>query len=300
MALSVTLHIYSGRHDPVWIFSQDQVREFSERLRFLKDGVLVKARGSEGHLGYRGFTVASVSSAPSLDFGGQKILVNAGVVDPGLMGFSRFDRERELEKWLLSTSGDSIDDEVREEVAGELETASQDAQDLGAVSWLRPIELEDDDVCAPNAIDAPPYEPEKWSDLCTQIYNNCYNYANDRITNSFAQPGASANIYMGAYFSCDEIEHAASADGLRKIKNFNSPLRKGEGWYVALVIKDNRKDYHWYRQDSDGCWSHKIGDFEVSRVDQSGELIINPLTCQRGRYTKFCSFMITNGSVRVK
>ena len=36
----------------------------------------------------------------------------------------------------------------------------------------------------------------------------------------------------------------------------------GDGYAVLLVIWPNR-DYHWYRQDADGTWSHKPGSTKV-------------------------------------
>ena len=44
---------------------------------------------------------------------------------------------------------------------------------------------------------------------------------------------------------------------------------------IALVIDDlgEEQDYHFYRQDSDGYWSHKPGKEEVRRVDASGKLL---------------------------
>jgi hypothetical protein len=66
-------------------------------------------------------------------------------------------------------------------------------------------------------------------------------------------------------------------------------------WKVALVIAPNNEpgnllrapheqlamDYHWYRQDSDGLWSHKPGEGEVRRLDASGKPITNPEASNR-------------------
>ena len=57
--------------------------------------------------------------------------------------------------------------------------------------------------------------------------------------------------------------------------------------------------YHFYRQDSDGLWSHKHGSYPVTRLDGYGymgeddtisELIIDPLTCNRNEYTIFVGY----------
>lgn len=40
-------------------------------------------------------------------------------------------------------------------------------------------------------------------------------------------------------------------------------------------------DYHWYRQNPDGTWSHKPGATEVTNKDNSGKTIYNPVTANR-------------------
>ena len=49
-------------------------------------------------------------------------------------------------------------------------------------------------------------------------------------------------------------------------------------------------DYHWYRQDSDGIWSHKRGQCPVERTVYSGNLIIDPMLADRGSYTRFLGY----------
>ncbi len=57
---------------------------------------------------------------------------------------------------------------------------------------------------------------------------------------------------------------------------------------VALVVSND--DYHWYRQDSDGFWSHKRGTSSVKRTDESGDLIIDPMLADRDNYTTFVGY----------
>ena len=40
-------------------------------------------------------------------------------------------------------------------------------------------------------------------------------------------------------------------------------------------------DYHWYRQNADGTWSHKPGITEVINVDASNNIIFDPEICNR-------------------
>ena len=41
------------------------------------------------------------------------------------------------------------------------------------------------------------------------------------------------------------------------------------------------RDYHWYRQNSDGTWSHKPGGTEITNLDGSNNLIYDPSNCNR-------------------
>ena len=95
---------------------------------------------------------------------------------------------------------------------------------------------------------------------------------------------------------CPDVNSAAKADGLVDSPNFSAPLGAGSGWYVALVIWPGL-DYHWYRQDYPGCWSHKPGPTRAVDVDNSGSKITDPASCDRGPYINFCDYMITTRSV---
>ena len=64
-------------------------------------------------------------------------------------------------------------------------------------------------------------------------------------------------------------------------ENCNSIINPPEGAYrVALFIYPGY-DFHWYRQNSDGTWSHKVGGMEVTNLDFSGEVIYDPLESDR-------------------
>ncbi|MEI8146726.1 MAG: hypothetical protein WCH83_14800, partial [Alphaproteobacteria bacterium] len=145
------------------------------------------------------------------------------------------------------------------------------------------------------AVDAPAYSPAFWNQPSIQPRNNCYNYANNRATNTFAQPGR-AHGAQTSTMQCAQVNAAAIKDGLRNVPNFTTPLAKGRGWYVALVIWPN-VDYHWYRQDNVGCWSHKPGSTPARNTDNSGKPITDPRTCNRGGYIQFCGYMNTGSWV---
>ena len=67
-----------------------------------------------------------------------------------------------------------------------------------------------------------------------------------------------------------------------------------KGYYsIYLVVGQNRfwcpdvgmfSDYHWYRQDKGGLYSHKPGGLPVTNVDASGKMIKNPAKADVGNY----------------
>jgi hypothetical protein len=63
---------------------------------------------------------------------------------------------------------------------------------------------------------------------------------------------------------------------------------------VALVV-DKGTDYHWYRQNPDGLWSHKDGSNPVKNFDAKKRKIFNPKQASRDygkdlNYEDFCGF----------
>ena len=60
-------------------------------------------------------------------------------------------------------------------------------------------------------------------------------------------------------------------------------------WLIALAFAPD-SDYHWYRKDDDGTWSHKPGITAISRVDKSYNIIYDPKECDRGEYYEFMGY----------
>lgn len=139
---------------------------------------------------------------------------------------------------------------------------------------------------SPTACGIPPYSPAFWNDAGTiQYNNNCYNYGNNKRTDTFAQPGKAAGA-MYTQLTCASVYQAAVADGLDPLRSGNCANNMDK---VALVVAPGW-DYHWYRLDSGGMWSHKPGKTQATNVDNSGKPISNPETANRGPYTDFCGY----------
>ncbi|MBW8814534.1 MAG: hypothetical protein JF588_13995 [Caulobacterales bacterium] len=285
MTSRVTLQIFSGRPNPTLLLDDRQEHELHERLSGLKTVTDRRAPGAFGGLGYRGFILSRDATHPA---GPLSLLVHAGVAEGGFLSPSLVD-DSGVEAWL----GDIFKGHLKGLPAGYLEAAlRQPAQGFhlpqGVVGGCP----------ACHAADAPAYNPGAWNIPAVQPYNNCYNYANNQATNTFAQPGR-ATGHPAAQMQCGDVQAAATSDGLHAVPNFTGNLGPGQGWYVALVIWPN-VDYHWYRQDSVGCWSHKPGQTAVRNVDNGGQPITDPQTCDRGPYVNFCTYMVTTRGVHIR
>lgn len=143
----------------------------------------------------------------------------------------------------------------------------------------------------------PRFTPGFWNDGGTkQFNNNCYNYGNNKRTDSFAQPGRRAGQQY-AQINCTAVYQSALADGLSPVSASGNC-----GWWkdkVALVV-DPDVDYHWYRRDHDGMWTHKPGGTQATNLDNSGNPIGNPETADRCGdglcYSDFCGYMCSCSS----
>jgi hypothetical protein len=73
---------------------------------------------------------------------------------------------------------------------------------------------------------------------------------------------------------------------------------------IALVV-DEDEDYHFYRQDSNGYWSHKPGATDVTHIDGTGRPIYDPQLASRKyqqsglHYDEFCGYLCAPRSRRL-
>ncbi|OLS16606.1 MAG: hypothetical protein HeimC3_53520 [Candidatus Heimdallarchaeota archaeon LC_3] len=88
--------------------------------------------------------------------------------------------------------------------------------------------------------------------------------------------------------NCNEVTQGAISDGLSSVDcDDTCPPCPEKSHKVALVIWPG-VDYHWYRQDFDGKWSHKPGGTPATNLDNSKNIILDPRQADRGNYTVFC------------
>lgn len=123
---------------------------------------------------------------------------------------------------------------------------------------------------------APSYNPVYWNNPGSVRCNNCYNYGCNIKTDTYAQPGKAHGVSHST--TCPTVTVAAQADGL-VVTNVEKVC--GTCTHVAALVISPGRDYHWYRLDDNGRWSHKMGDLPAGNRDGSGNLINNPETADR-------------------
>ncbi len=138
--------------------------------------------------------------------------------------------------------------------------------------------------------------------ITTQTANNCYDYATNRQTGGYTQPGG---LPVPADYTCMDVANGATVDGFDPMA-VGDPNGCGMGeCVVALVVAPAAQnggltDFHWYRRNCDGTWSHKPGKSRAKTTDSSGNVITDPRTADRSwklprgtalpGYSIFCGF----------
>ena len=161
----------------------------------------------------------------------------------------------------------------------------------------------------------PVYNPDLYNkNPLIRETHNCYSYGANTIDPvqlvqcegklhcdlRYHQPGAMKNksgrLMKKSARTCKVVNDLWHDDipGL-KLSGFNDICPVGSS-KVALVVAPG-DDYHYYRQDADGWWSHKDGMNPVKRYDAKGKPIWNPKTAARDyrpksylNYKDFCGF----------
>jgi hypothetical protein len=314
--IQVDLDVYSGKVNPTWELAEDKVKEFFE-IKGWKDLILPEENEHQLRLGYRGFILSVISnktekrdSTLSENFAEQRDIVlpntfriySSKKQEPGIKHSLDLEEIQDKERWLLDTSKESImrgmeDDMkvssgglsnelmqyVEKSISQKMPEDSQSQEHMDSSEQKSPSE---DQI-------AQTYSPQFWNNPAWVKLNNCYNYASNRRTNTFAQPGKAHGCTFR--FDCPSVRDAAFCDGV-KANNI------GQNYLVALVIWPGQ-DYHWYTAHANqGFWGHKPGQTTVRNWDDSGRILswkdnLTPYNCNRGPYTQFCGFYYIPGDI---
>jgi hypothetical protein len=318
--LAVTADIFSGRENPRWVLvdeneARDVLRKAARHRQALAPPEQVRPV-----LGFRGLVVELLddSAAQRLDLPSEFRLAGgrSGDEQAGAeLAEQLLERTPTEGEAYLSDAGPDEDaralalEMLREGPPDDAPVASASA--LPSTSVPPPGDEAGEDKSAEPAEDdmaraaaagcqwiATPFNPGLWNNNpYVRRNNNCYNYACNRRTNTFAQPGRAAG-QMYTQITCPAVGRGARADGNRIWGNC-FPAGTGGLWIMALVMAPGQ-DYHWYRFMSSGYWTHKPGGTPATNRDNSGNRIRDPRTCNRGIYTRFCTFYQTAATVRIR
>ncbi|WBP90077.1 hypothetical protein [Kitasatospora cathayae] len=294
--LRITADVYSGRPNPVAdITDEAEVRATLSELT--RDRTLfVGPRSSEaqtGGLGLRGFWVETFDDGLARDFDLEsRVFLPAGPQAPAGRAAEVAERLITTADWhrapdtFAGTTPPIGTSSFREFLLGQLASGGR----ASVADRVEPAGGEQAESPAVTCqIELGAFNPGFWNnDPNVMSSNNCYNYASNWRTNTFAQPGRGCgNMYT--QITCDEVTRAALCDGMHH--RFDCfPDTEKPRFLVALVVIPGGGDYHWYRKHVEGFWGHKPGPTAARNVDNSGNVIFNPETADRGPYTIFCGY----------
>lgn len=291
MAVKIIIDIFSGRPNPVLFLDDDEAEELLEMTLPVTSKSERNASNSNLSsapiLGYRGLIVEHIGlkprSQPSTNF--------------KIFNGTRFDKKNasntkdpHVEDFLLSRvdflGRMQLEGHVRNWVAQQVLSRKAPPPFLASAKKLPSIP-------STGAYGAPRYEPNWWNDSAAggskESTNNCYNYATNYLTDTFARPGVGSGQTYPFPTSSKGVRDAAIRDGL--LEKWATQKSGGQHTLVALFVSPGI-DFHWYRLDSNGYWSHKPGVRPVTNLDNDGKLITDPRTAARGVYTEFGGFML--------
>jgi hypothetical protein len=286
--MRVTLDIYSGRENPAWELSPSDARQLVSRLA---GRAVAAAEEAESVLGFRGYVIAVADDADdtataaglphTFRIGGappQSFMSGEAETTPPLTGEEAY----EAAQWLLTTAPEAVDPDLLSLVQGALRSTPAPPPQAQAP------------ITAACVIQNTPYNPGFWNTPAAQPNNNCYNYAMNYRSDTFAQPGRISG-HPNNVMQCANVATAANWDGC-------TATCSGPNKNVALVIWPGH-DYHWYRLHSNGFWGHKPGGTAARNTDNRGRVIggaLNPANCDRGPYTIFCGYRFSPVGMRVR
>jgi hypothetical protein len=306
--LRITADVFSGRPAPEWIITDEEEARTTLKEIANNRSIVAEAASADAGLGFRGFTIEPLSDELARDFelpasmymaaGASATSAKANEVAERLIGLMR-SAESSPE---ASAFGEELplDEMLQNFLQQQLETSSRIS--VSDVEDLPKVTVEDSsEVTATCIYDTSPYNPGFWNNTpVIRQKNNCYNYASNKRTDTFAQPGRGCG-HMYTAINCVEVTKASLCDGLHKRYDC-FPASEAPRYLVALVIAPGPGfvDFHWYRKMREGFWGHKPGSTAARNTDNSGVVITNPATCNRGPYTIFCGYFYTCKSQKIK
>ena len=302
--LRIEIDLFSGRPNPVWIITSDEAtKEFLGAVGAAPGTIAKQGAGFAG-LGLREVRVEVLADDEPRRGGVPKQFALASTAAADLKASGTLARrlietmplrsEIRLVEHAITPLNVKLRDMMLERLTRYLAKPPRPSPPKPPPASNPLRTTVNDPKCTSCQYEVSQFNPAFWNAAAVRPYNNCYNYARNWRTNTFAQPGRAHGAQTGT-MACANVTTAAMADGLKKRCNC-LPQSEYPRRLMALVI-DPGWDYHWYRHQRGGFWGHKPGGTAARNVDNSNALIVNPETCNRGGYTDFCDYFYAGRSV---
>jgi len=314
--LRVTIEIFSGRENPSWVIEDQAVVDDVLRRAASNPAALAEVGSGFVGLGFRGIRVEVLADyvphglPSSFEVaGGSTVALGGTPLDPeGSASIAERLLETLPEETAALEGGDvkAFKVHVGEEIARfqsarpVVNEGAEFAELLGVEPEAkREVEVDLDEILkAVRAATCPwiatPFNPGFWNDPSHIYRNNCYNFACNQRTDTFAQPGR-AHGYSLSSVNCPDVDTGALRDGNHRWGDC-FPRTDWGLWITAMVTGTigGFRDYHWYRLHTGGKWCHKPGGTPAVDYDSCNRPIYDPRTACRGGYIYFCGFYQTD------
>jgi len=312
----VTLDIFSGRPNPVWELDDAAGADLVRQVEAARDLVGGIATGS-GRLGFRGLLIEETGGGQTLRARELPQLLRVSGDDPrgvelalrllGSLGKPTTVHGADLAPGLTPLPDLDLRALIEEDTAGL--TGREERGGVHGYSDVSIASLNPAPVIATDAsswttqaqgscqIEVAAFNPNFWNVSPVLTNNNCYNYATNRRTDTFAQPGRAAG-QQATTMKCANVSTGAQADGAYLAPTC-VPSGQEPRWYMAMVVWPG-VDYHWYRLQAEGYWGHKPGQTAARNYDNSNVVITNPETANRGGYRNFCGYFFARSGMGIR
>lgn len=141
-------------------------------------------------------------------------------------------------------------------------------------------------LCLPSALKTS-FNESAWSNpYCARF--NCYAYALNIPKAGRAHPGRLlSEISAGFPTTRFSMIRRLREDGLHEI----SEKEALGGSFHAIAAHINNDDFHFFRRDSNGLWSEKMGEkYPVQTAGYGRQAITNPRLAENPVYDIFCGY----------
>ena len=150
---------------------------------------------------------------------------------------------------------------------------------------------------------APKYEPGKWNKKSIKASHNCYDYFLNKIDKKRASKCKKEHCYnlmsrprvKGKKYTCKKLQTRMLKD-YPSIKIAKKKKCPNDHYMGALAVDPKNNEFHYYRKDRNGKWSHKNGPNKANNTDYDGKRIEDAKKANRrskvssNHYSKFCNY----------